>query len=168
LNEVRQFVGMATSSPLAAMITELEDATWKALQKDGASLIPFLSKDCIMLFPMGMKVSATTDPNLKDVMTSAAFVPWKSYEMSDIEVTSLGEDAAVITYRVKALRQEIDAPDDGVSLERELVRSLGHTEANVKQEPFKALISTTWRKDPEIGAWLMVIHQQTPFTIVGL
>jgi hypothetical protein len=108
---------MATNSPLAATITELEDSTWKALQKDGASLIPFLSKDCIMLFPMGMKVSATTDPNLKDVMTSAAFVPWKTYEMSDVEVTSLGEDAAVITYRVKALRQEIDAPDDGVSLD---------------------------------------------------
>ena len=134
------------SSPLHDTILELEDQTWKALQKDGASLIPFLSKDCIMLFPMGMKVTATTDPSLKDVMTSEAFVPWKTYEMSDVEVTSLGEDAAQISYQVEAQRPAIDAPDDGT--------------------PFRALISSTWRRDPEGAGWLMVLHQQTPFSDV--
>ena len=130
------------------MILELEDSTWKALQKDGASLIPFLSRDCIMLFPMGMKVTATTDPSLKAVMTSEAFVPWKSYEMTDVEVTPLGANAAAISYRVTALRPAIDAPDDGT--------------------PFRALISSTWRQDPEGAGWLMVLHQQTPFQDIGL
>ena len=125
-------------------ILELEDATWKALQKNGAALIPFLSKDCIMLFPLGMKVSATTEPDLKEVMNSDAFVPWQSYHMSDVEVTELAENAAVISYKVKAKRLAINAPDDGAS--------------------FHALISSTWRKAPEAG-WLMVVHQQTPYDI---
>lgn len=100
-----------------------------------------------MLFPMGMRVSATTDPNLKDVMTSEAFVPWKSYDMDDVVVTPLGEDAAVISYSVKALRPAIDAPDDGT--------------------PFRALVSSTWRRDSEGAGWLMVLHQQTPFDDIG-
>ena len=136
------------SSPLHGIILELEDQTWKALQKDGASLIPFLSRDCVMLFPMGMKVTATSDPSLKDVMTSEAFVPWKSYDMSDVDVMPLGGDAAIISYRVKALRPPIDAPDDG--------------------EPFRALVSSTWRRDSDGAGWLMVLHQQTPFTDIGL
>ena len=130
-------------SPHHETIKDLEDQTWKALQKDGASLIPFLSKDCIMLFPMGMKVTAMSEPSLKEVMTSEAFVPWKSYKMSDVEVTTLGPDAAVISYKVSATRPPIDAPDDG--------------------EPFRALISSTWRRDVDGAGWLMVLHQQTPF-----
>jgi hypothetical protein len=129
-------------------ILQLEDLTWKALQKDGAALIPFLSRDCIMLFPMGMKVSATSEPNLKEVMTSEAFVPWKTYAMSDVEVTPLGPDAAAISYRVTAVREDIDAPDDGT--------------------PFRALISSIWRSDPGGHGWLMVLHQQTPFQDIGL
>ena len=95
-----------------------------------------------MLFPMGLKVTATSDPNLKDIMTSDAFVPWSGYKMIDVAVMGLGEDAAAITYKVKAMRPAIDAPDDGA--------------------PFKALISSVWRKDAE-GDYLMVLHQQTPY-----
>lgn len=131
------------SKTLHDTIFELEDATWKALSDSGAKLIPFLSKDCSMLFPMGVKVTATSTPNLKEVMTSESFVPWASYKMSNVEVTELGDDAAIITYRCRAMRPEINAPDDGT--------------------PFTALLSTVWRKTEPDAGYLMVLHQQTPF-----
>ena len=129
-------------------ILDLEHQTWRALQKDGASLVPFLSKDCVMLFPMGVRVSATSTPNLKEVMTSEAFVPWKTYDIKDPVVIPLGADAAAITYNVTAMRPQINAPDDG--------------------EPFIALVSTTWRRDSEGAGWLMVVHQQTPYADLEL
>jgi hypothetical protein len=133
----------ATNDPLHDTILGLEDQTWKALQRNGAALIPFLSKDCQMLFPMGVRVTATTKPDLKEVMTSEAFIPWSSYDMSEVNVTELGHESALITYRVKALRPPVGAPDDG--------------------QPFKALISSIWRRSP--GAdWLMVLHQQTAYS----
>lgn len=133
----------ATTDPIHDLILDLEDQTWKALQRDGAALIPFLSRDCQMLFPMGVKVTATTTPNLKEVMTSEAFVPWISYDMDHVNVVELGPDAALITYKVVAMRPNVGAPDDG--------------------QPFKALISSVWRRSP--GAdWLMVLHQQTPYS----
>ena len=126
-------------------ILSLEDLTWKALMESGAALLPFLSQDCIMLFPMGMKISAKTAPNLEDVMKSEAFVPWRRYKMSDVHVTPLGPEAALISYRVMATRQHITHEDD------------------TTQDEFRALISSTWRKDPEAGKFLMVFHQQTPY-----
>ena len=96
-----------------------------------------------MLFPMGVKVTATSSPNLKEVMTSEAFVPWDTYDMSDATVTALGLDAALITYKVIALRPKVGAPDDG--------------------QPFRALISSIWRRSPGAN-WLMVLHQQTPYS----
>ncbi len=125
-------------------ISALEDSTWRALTHSGADLLPFLSRDCIMLFPLGMKISAATEPNLADVMTSDAFVPWKRYKMRDVQVMPLGPEAAQISYRVHATRQHITEDDD------------------TRQDEFKALISSTWRKDPEAGKFLMCFHQQTP------
>lgn len=133
----------ATTDPLHDMILDLEDQTWKALQRDGAALIPFLSREAQMLFPMGVYVTATTSPNLKEVMTSEAFIPWRTYDMSEVKVTELGPDAACITYRVKALRPNVGAADDGL--------------------PFRALVTSIWRR--QHGAdWLMVLHQQTPYS----
>lgn len=132
-------------SMLHDTILALEDATWKALMHSGADLLPFLSRDCIMLFPLGMKISAKTEPNLEDVMKSDAFVPWKRYKMMEVEVVSLGSEAAQISYRVNATRQHITEDDD------------------TRQDEFKALISSTWRKDPEAGKFLMCLHQQTPY-----
>jgi len=126
-------------------ILSLEDQTWKALMDSGAALLPFLSPDCIMLFPMGMKISAKTRPNLEDVMKSEAFVPWRRYTMSDVQVTPLGPESALISYRVMATRQHITHDDD------------------TRQDEFRALISSTWRKDPEAGKFMMVFHQQTPY-----
>ncbi|KIW89093.1 uncharacterized protein Z519_10578 [Cladophialophora bantiana CBS 173.52] len=132
-------------SMLHDTILALEDSTWRALTNSGVALLPFLSRDCIMLFPLGMKVSAKTTPNLEDVMRSDAFVPWKQYQMSDVEITQLGSEAALISYRVNATRRHITDDDD------------------MRQDEFKALISSTWRKDPEAGRFLMCVHQQTPY-----
>lgn len=130
--------------PLTEMITDLEDQTWKVLSRDGADLLPFLSSDCVMAFPFGMKISATSVPSIKDVMTSDAFLPWKSYHMSEVVVTPVGSDGAVISYKVKAMRPEPDDRD--------------------KHAKFRALISTVWRRTPgEGGGWLMCYHQQTPY-----
>lgn len=127
------------------LILSLEDQTWRALMDSGSALLPFLSRDCIMLFPMGMKISGKTTPNLEDVMTSEAFVPWRRYRISDVEVTPLGPAAAQISYRVMATRQHITDDDDE------------------RQDEFRALISSTWKKDPEAGKWLMCVQQQTPY-----
>jgi hypothetical protein len=80
-------------------------------------------------------------------MKSEAFVPWRRYRISDTEVIQLGHEAALITYKVKATRQPI-------------------TEGNIEgQDEFRALISSTWRKDAEAGKWLMCFHQQTPYEV---
>ena len=126
-------------------ILAVEDQTWRALKESGAALLPFLSRDCIMLFPLGLKVSGKTTPNLDDVLKSEAFVPWKRYRLSEVEVMPLGPESALISYRVKATRQHITDDDDE------------------KQDEFRALVSSTWRKDPEAGKWLMCCQQQTPY-----
>lgn len=40
------------SRELRHHIEDLEDATWQALQKSGSALVPFLTEDCIMQFPL--------------------------------------------------------------------------------------------------------------------
>lgn len=132
---------MAETPPLTEVIAGLEDQTWKVLSKDGTGFLPFLSEDCILQFPYGMSISAGTEPSIKDVMTSDAFVPWKSYTLSNVIVTPIGLEGAVISYKVRASR-----PD-----------------AEGKDERFRALICSVWRKDPATGAWQMCFHQQTPF-----
>lgn len=136
---------MAAQPLLHDLILNLEDETWKALMDSGAALLPFLSRECVMFFPMGLKVSHTTEPNLNNVLKSEAFVPWRRYRLSEVQITPLGADAALITYRVLATRQHITDDDDE------------------SQDEFRALISTVWRKDPEAGNWLMSFHQQTPY-----
>jgi len=128
---------------LTETITNLEDETWRAMQSHGAALLPYLAANCVLLFPMGMKVSAKTSPSLHDVLTSDAFVPWKSYRMKDIEVLDIGSQGAVITYEVTAVR-----PPLGVG---------------GKEEKFRALISSTWKLNEEMGNWTLLVHQQTPF-----
>lgn len=111
----------------------------------GAALLPFLSPDCIMFFPLGLKVSTRSSPNLDEVLKSEAFVPWRRYRLTDVEVVPLGPESALISYRAHATRQHITDDDDE------------------RQDEFRALISSTWRKDPEAGRWLMCFHQQTPY-----
>lgn len=132
---------MAGTPPLTEVIVGLEDQTWKVLSQSGTGFLSFLSEDCILQFPYGMSISATTEPSIKDVMTSDAFIPWKSYSLSNVIVTPIGLDGAVISYRVRAARPNSEGKD----------------------ERFRALICSVWRKDAATDAWQMCFHQQTPF-----
>lgn len=103
-------------------------------------MLPFITKDCIMQFPMGLKVTSTTEPSVEDILHSPAFVPWKSFELENVDVLPVGPDGAVITYLARATR-----PPAG----REDTRDVG----------FEALCSSVWRL--EGGKWMMCCHQQT-------
>lgn len=129
---------------LAEKISDLEHRTWRALQQNGSALLPFLSRDCVMQFPVGLKVSATSNPSLKDIMLSDAFIPWLEYTLEDVAVTELGRDAALITYRAEALRPSLEG------------------RGNVE---FNALCASVWRLDAEAETWLMCFHQQTAFEV---
>ena len=129
-------------------IVNLEDATWRALSSDGAALLPFLSRDCTMQLPLGMKLTHVSSPSLEDVMTSEAFVPWKEFKMRDTVVAPLGHEAAIITYSVEATRPHMDEDEDDVT--------------------FRALIGSVWKFEREGNKWLMCFHQQTPYTPLDL
>lgn len=128
-------------APVTEVIARLEDQTWKVLSNSGKDFLPFLSSDCMMAMPYGMQLSAVSEPSIEEVMTSNAFVPWKSYRMNDVVVTSVGSEGAVINYRVKAIRPDPEG----------------------KESTFRALVASVWRKDSKSGAWQMCFHQQTPY-----
>lgn len=129
-----------TSSSLQDDILNLEERTWRALQRQGADLLPFLTKDAIFMFPMGMKVTADTKPSMQEILHSKAFVPWKTFELSKIDVTPIGPEGAVITYRAISTRVPTGQEDDNDAI-------------------FDALCSSVWRY--ESGKWMMCVHQQT-------
>lgn len=122
---------------LRTRIIDLEEATWRALQKSGEALMPFITEDCIMQFPLGMKLTDKSEPSVKDILHSKAFVPWKTFELHDIDVQPVG-DGAVISYRAQATRPPV--------------------EAGGKDVPFEALCSTVWRWDGE--KFSICFHQQ--------
>jgi hypothetical protein len=128
---------------LRHLIEDLEDETWQALQRSGAAMVPYLTKDCIMQFPLGMKLTRDTVPSVQDILHSPAFVPWKTYRLSKIDITPVGRDGAVISYLVEATRPAIESGDDDVK--------------------FEALCSSVWRADPD-GIFKMCFHQQTMTT----
>jgi hypothetical protein len=133
------------TASLKETILNLEDQTWRALQQDGSKLLPFLSRDCVMQFPMGLRVTTTSDPSLKDIMLSDAFIPWLRYQLKDVVVLELGREAAVITYTAEALRPPLEGD---------------------KNVEFNALCASVWRLDAEAETWLMCFHQQTAFDVV--
>ncbi len=93
---------------------------------------------------MGLKVSETSDPSLTDIMLSDAFIPWLRYDLTDVVVTALGREAALITYMAQALRPALEG--DG-------------------EVEFNARCASVWRLDAEAEKWLMCFHQQTPFEV---
>lgn len=124
------------SSDLTSTISDLEDQTWQALTVSGTKLLPFLAADCIMQLPLGMSVDNASEPNIKDIMTSDAFIPWSRYQISNVKVSAVGDNGAVIGYKVKAEREG---------------------------EKFRALVCSVWRKAKNERDWEMCFHQQTPF-----
>lgn len=128
---------------LEDMIITLEDHTWKAMEKDAKDLLPFLTDDCIMIFPLGLKISATSEPTLKETLMSPAYVPWSGHKMSDIDITLIGGEGAIISYKVVATKPSDDGSDE--------------------DDEFTALVSSTWRLDVDSGRLLLCHSQQTPF-----
>lgn len=135
---------MATHD-LRYTIHDLEISTWRALSKSGSALIPYVTDDCIMQFPMGMKLTSMSEPSTTDILHSPAFVPWKSFELSKVDVLPAGEGGAVISYLARATRPPA-GPKQGRREEEEDVE-------------FEALCSSVWRI--EGGKWKMCFHQQT-------
>jgi len=128
---------MATHD-LHPTILVLEEATWR--EASGAGMIPYITQDCIMQFPMGMKLTATSQPSLQDILHSPAFVPWKTFELHNVDVLPLGADGAVISYLANATRPPA-------------------MEGSERDVEFEALCSSVWRR--EGGRWRMCFHQQT-------
>ncbi|KAL9101286.1 MAG: hypothetical protein Q9163_003438 [Psora crenata] len=117
-------------------IIGLEHKTWRALQRSGRDLLPFLAKDCCMLFPGGTIFSAASSPSLEEILLSPDMKPWTSYTLDAIRVLDLGKDSKAVCYVVEAKR---------------------------KEDVYNALITSIWRKGTTHGGdWELVLHQQTP------
>ena len=130
---------MEASKDLKIRILDLEEATWRALQKAGDAMVPFITEDCIMQFPMGMKLTSTSDPSVKDVLNSSAFIPWKSFELMDVDVQAIGEGGAIVSYFARATRPPAQEGEE--------------------ETEFEALCSSVWRWDGE--KYALCFHQQT-------
>jgi ketosteroid isomerase-like protein len=128
---------------LEEMIITLEDATWKVMEDNATDLQRFLTDDCIFLFAAGLKLSRDSEPTLRESLKSEAYVPWSSHKMSDIEITLIGGEGAIISYKVVATRPAIDGSEE--------------------EDEFTALVSSTWRRDEDSGHLLLCHSQQTPF-----
>ncbi|MGI8757051.1 MAG: nuclear transport factor 2 family protein [Acidimicrobiales bacterium] len=112
-------------------LTALERRGWEALSTDGAAG-PFydetLVEEPLMLLPSGMVIDDRTT-----IVESMSGAPRDGYDLEDMRVVPLGDDAAVVAYGATA-----DRGDTHVS----------------------SLFNSTYvRRD---GAWRLAVHQQTP------
>jgi hypothetical protein len=103
----------------------------------------FITHDCLFLFAGGLRLGQNTEPTLRESLRSEAYVPWSGHKMSDIAITLIGGDGAIISYKVEATRTSIDDPEE--------------------DDVFTALVSSTWRRDEDSGRLLLCHSQQTPF-----
>lgn len=111
-------------------LVALERRGWDALSgSQGADYYGrVLSADAMMAFPFGVIDRAQA------LEAIAAAPPWTSYDITDPRVVRLGEDAAVVVYRVIARREGRPA--------------------------LTAVVSSTFtRRDAD---WLLAFHQQSP------
>jgi hypothetical protein len=99
-------------------------------------MIPLLTIDNIVF--AGMKVTPSSDPSVHDILKSPAFIPWKSFELSKIDVQKVG-DSAIVSYLARATRPAQDANDVDFG--------------------FEALVCSVWRWDGEKHS--LCFHQQT-------
>jgi hypothetical protein len=114
-------------------IISIERRGWEALSTDGAAATAFydevLDAQPIVLLPGGMVMR-----DRQAIVGSMSGAAWSSFELEDLEVRALGDDAATVTYGVVAKREGAD--------------------------PYSALMASTYvRRDDR---WRLVVHQQTP------
>lgn len=122
---------MVDDTKLRDELLALETEAWQALTQPGAASRYYddtLADDVLMLFPGGMVID-----DRDTVVASMDGPPWSSFEISDERVLPLGDDAAVLAYRVHSVREG---------------------------EDHDALLNSTYVRDA--GRWRLALHQQTP------
>jgi Domain of unknown function (DUF4440) len=111
---------------------ELEREGWNALTTSREAAAAYyeraLARQILMLLPGGMVIDQRSK-----VIESMRTDPWDEFELSDERVLSLGEECAVVAYRARARRGDMD---------------------------YEALFNSTYVH--EDGSWRLALHQQTP------
>lgn len=113
-------------------LVDLEERGWVALTEGEAATRQFydtvLDKQVLMLFPGGTIMS-----DRPEVIRSMGGPPWAWYRLQDVRTITLGKDAGLVAYRVRALRQG--------------------------GRVYSALVCSVYVRRG--SAWKMVFHQQT-------
>jgi hypothetical protein len=113
-------------------LIELERSAWEALATSGEAAAAFyeetLSGEVLMLLPGGMVID-----DRAEVIASMGGPPWDGFELDDPWVLRVGRSAAVVAYRGRARRGDMD---------------------------YEALFNSTYVD--EGGQWRLAVHQQTP------
>lgn len=114
----------------AEQLIALEREGWEALVAGGgaAHYRKLLTANAVMAFPFGILSRERT------LRAMAEGRPWECFEIHDPQVVELGDDCAVVVYRVIARR-----PGD---------------------EPYAAVVSTTFVREHD--GWKLAFHQQSP------
>ena len=102
---------------------------WQALSGPGGAdfYARVMLDDGLMVFP-GMVMSKA-----EALETMREVAPWSSFELSDVRVVGSGPDAALVTYRARAVREG---------------------------RQYEATMSSVYvRRD---GEWRLLLHQQSP------
>jgi hypothetical protein len=113
---------------LETVLLRLEEGFWRAAG-DGRRYADNLASDAVHIIP-GWGI-AERDPVVAAVDDADA---WQAFELEDLRVVNLGDDAAALVYTARAER-----PEQGV---------------------YVAAITSVYRRDAE--DWKLVVHQQTP------
>ena len=114
---------------LTSELLQMEQRFWEAAT-DPEFYRENVADEAVLVFPYGV---GAMDKSMVLYTIGANSEEWVSHEFDKVQVVSLGDDAAVISYKVAAGRSG--------------------------EDPFKAFISSTYvRRD---GRWLLAFHQQT-------
>lgn len=117
-------------------LIELEHRAWDALATEGAArdfYADVLAPDVLMLLPGGMVID-----DRDAVVASMTGPPWDEFDLRDERVVELGPGSALVAYRARARRGDVD---------------------------YDALFSSTYVKLD--GRWRLAVHQQTPAVSSG-
>lgn len=122
---------MATTT-LEEELRAIEDLAWRALSASGDAAAEYyehrLASEVLVLLPGGMVIG-----DRQQVIDSMRGEPWSEYELSDTRALALGDEAAILAYRVHAQRGDRE---------------------------YDALLASTYVR--ESGEWKLAVHQQTP------
>lgn len=114
-------------------LLDLEQQGWRALSSDVDIARRFydgvLRDDAVMLFPGGVRLTGKAA-----ILASLSHQPWAEFQIDEPAVIPLDANAGVLTYRVRARREDADR--------------------------YEALIASTYVR--ERSQWRLVVHQQTP------